>query len=387
MKKTQSNLTRRKLIHHSIALGLPIVATPKSFAKQNPFNRREYWVSAQGKTNTTYGLGWFSDLGVDNSRKDPIEKHSIKGPVRGHGVVQHPTQSQLVVMVGRRPSQISVVFNIAQPEIQNAFRCVSHRFFTGHGCFSDDGTLFFAAEENYENGEGVIGVYDGLSFRYLTEFPSYGLGPHEIKLMPNGHTLVIANGGLVSQQGSIVNLHTMNSNLAFVDSRSGKLIETHKVDHAKASLRHIDIAKDGTIAVAIQVQRQAMESNELVPLAAIYKPGRGFIALIQPETVIPHLKDYMGSVAINGSSRLAGFTSPRGNLAVFWDIDTGGFKGYHSFDDVCGIALSRSESHFILSSSSGQIRQLDAYTLQENKKNRLHTPGMHWDNHLIQITV
>ena len=94
------------------------------------------------------------------------------------------------------------------------------------------------------------------------------------------------------------------------------------------------------------------------------------------------MNDYAGSVAINSQSRIAGFTSPRGNIAVFWHLDTQEYIGYHGLHDVCGLAVSSDQKKFLISNSNGQLRQLDSVTLQEAKSKRLNMPNTHWDNHL-----
>ena len=151
-------------------------------------------------------------------------------------------------------------------------------------------------------------------------------------------------------------------------------MDEFQVPEAKASIRHLDIAPDGTVAIAMQVQREAMKTDGLVPLGAIQKPGKSIQLLSEPERLIAGMNDYMGSVAINSESRIAGFTSPRGNLVGFWDIDSYDFKGYHQLHDVCGIAVSQDKKHFMISNSLGEVRELDGQNLKENQANRAVYP-------------
>ena len=95
----------------------------------------------------------------------------------------------------------------------------------------------------------------------------------------------------------------------------------------------------------------------------------------------------MGSVAICNDSRIAGFASPQGNLAAFWNIDDGQLVGYHRLRDVCGIAVSSQRGAFILSNSFGELRELDAATLEERRERRLKLPAYRWDNHLLVAPI
>lgn len=207
---------------------------------------------------------------------------------------------------------------------------------------------------------------------------------------PDGKTLVIANGGILTHPNSgrqELNLDTMVSSLTYLDSTTGKKLDNFRIPETKASIRHLDDTRDGTVVFAMQMQRKAATHNNTVPLGALHKPGKAIQLLEQPETLIDQMNDYAGSVAISASMRTAGFTSPRGNIAAFWNIDSGELQGYHSLQDVCGIAVMEDQQSFILSNSFGQTRQLDAATLKENLANRTQRTDTHWDNHLLIAAV
>jgi hypothetical protein len=51
-------------------------------------------------------------------------------------------------------------------------------------------------ENNFSKGIGLIGIYDAENkYRRIGDYSSYGLGLHDIAILPEGYTLVIANGG------------------------------------------------------------------------------------------------------------------------------------------------------------------------------------------------
>src|SRR3546814_2023125 len=72
------------------------------------------------------------------------------------------------------------------------------RNFCGHGAYSADGRRMFATEVVASTGNGVLGIYDVRDgYRRVGEFSTRGLDPHEILLMPDRQTLVVANGGIL----------------------------------------------------------------------------------------------------------------------------------------------------------------------------------------------
>lgn len=341
----------------------------------------EYWLSAQGKIADNYGLGAIT--------ADKQQAVNIPSGFRGHGICQHPTQPEKVIMMSRRPGLIGLEVNIASGETRE-FNSPEQHHMHGHATYSHDGQYIFTSESDYQLGEGKIVVRDSNSLEVVSIFPSYGIGPHELKMMPGSEVLVVANGGLLTHPDSgrkVLNLETMDSSLTYIDSRNGQLISQHRVAEKKASIRHFDIADDGSVAFGMQVQRQAMADNHLVPLAGVHKPGAEVQLLQAPETLTVALNDYMGSVAIASAQRLAAFTSPRGDLAMFWNLDDGSLQGYHRFHDVCGLTLNQQKTHFVLSNSAGKIRQIETDTLQENPSLRLDFPMMAWDNHMLAINL
>ena len=176
----------------------------------------------------------------------------------------------------------------------------------------------------------------------------------------------------------------MKSNISLLDLKTGKIKQQFFSDTTKASLRHIDISDDGIIAVAMQVQREFMDHQKTTPLTALIK-GDAFIPLIAPKELLVKMKDYVGSVRINNKHRTAAFTSPRGDLVLFWNIDSGEFLGQHYFHNVCGLTVSLDDKYFVLSSSAGKIRHIQCDTLIEQRDLRQHHPQIQWDNHMLTL--
>ena len=239
-------------------------------------------------------------------------------------------------------------------------------------------------------GRGRIVVRDADTYQQVDEWPSYGIGPHEIQRMPSGDTLVVANSGILTRPGSgrrALNLESMHSNVSYVNASSGQLEDRFDLAEPKASLRHLDVAADGTVAFAIQMQREAAGHTDTVALGGVHRRGSPAELFDDPPVLIDQLRDYVGSVAICNASRTAGFTSPRGSLAVFWNIDTGALIGAHALRDVCGIASAPGRAAFLLSNSLGEIRELDSFNLAENRGRRIRLAGQRWDNHLRVVTA
>lgn len=373
-------VNRRQVLMGMLAAGLLPGVIARSYAENLADS---VLLSAQGKQPDSYGFGWVKKSAVDNAQ-------SIVSGFRGHGVTQHPVKANIAIMFARRPGTQCVEVDLINGEMGKAFSSESGRHLLGHGCFTKDGKYLLTAELAHESGEGKIVVRDALSYQHLSEFSSHGIGPHEIKMLPDAKTLVVANGGIQTHPKTgrkKLNLQSMHSSLTYLDIEKGDLLGSFSVAEPKASIRHLDVANDGSVAFGMQMQRSVAGHNHIVPLAGVHRPGNAPELFNQPDSIIHCMNDYAGSVAINHTNRVAGFTSPRGNIAVFWHLDSGELVGYHQFHDVCGLTVSLDQKHFVVSNSSGQIRFLNAVTIQEDESKRIDVAGMSWDNHLLMAAI
>ena len=173
-------------------------------------------------------------------------------PGRGHGFAVNPDVDWLVAFA-RRPGNFAVALHRRQAAEPVVFHTPEDRHFYGHGVFSSDGRLLFAAENAFETGDGMIGVYDvSGGFRRVTEFASHGIGPHEIVMMPDGRTLCVANGGIRThpdQGRQKLNLATMAPSVVFIDTVTGELKSSHALPSGlhRLSLRHMAIDRRGQV--------------------------------------------------------------------------------------------------------------------------------------------
>lgn len=366
-------INRRRFIQGLLLAGATPALAEAFWFKKGP---RPHYISAAGDSKDKYGLNWVS--------ADAKTHNGLLSGFRGHSVSQHPFRKQSILMFGRRPATRCIEIDVENVELMHNIKSATDRHFFGHGVFSADGKTLFTTENDYHSGRGKIGIRDATNYQQIGEYESHGTGPHELRLMPDGKTLVIANSGILTHPDSgrkKLNLNSMDSTLTYIDSASGKLLGHYRFTEPKASIRHIDVSENGTVAIAMQHQRDAMNHQNTIALGALHQGG-DIQALDQPEQVVSAMNDYMGSVAINPFSQIAGFTSPRGNLAAFWYLQDGQFVGYHQLHDVCGICLSADKQSFVLSNSRGQIRHLDAHNLQEKRPQRIQLDHVRWDNHL-----
>jgi hypothetical protein len=291
-----------------------------------------------------------------NERGGVISKLAL--PDRGHDVTWSPVTGQGVVFA-RQPGTFAVVFDPKGRAAPLTLTAPEGRHFFGHGVFSPDGRLLYATENDFDAARGVIGIYDATAdYRRIGEFDTYGIGPHEMLLMPDGESFVIANGGIETHPDygrAELNIDTMDPSLVFVDRRTGSLVGQLRLAAGlhQLSIRHLAIDAKARVWFGCQYRGLAADQPQLVG----YATDGGEIRLIElPETTLGSLKNYIGSVAMAGDGAVVAVSSPEGGTILTIDTATGSVVQRLPLDNGCGIAPDG--TGFLASSGNGRLQGL-----------------------------
>ncbi len=323
---------------------------------------------------------FFSVAEIDNKKII-----NIPLPARGHGIAVDKHQHYAAVFA-RRPGDFVYIVDLQDCRVTHKLAATPGRHFNGHGLYSDDGDHLLCSENDFETSSGIIGVYDVKNnYQRITEFPSYGLDPHEFKVLSNGKTLVIANGGILTHPDLPrikQNLATMRPNLAYVDIASGQLLHKHEPMQAwhQLSIRHIDVSATDQVAIAMQFEGRP---TVLPPLIATQQGEQSMVMLKAPDDVHRRLHNYCGSVTFSKNSQRFAVSSPRGGVVTFWSAE-GEYLGVHDQSDACGIARAGgTPDGFLISDGTGKVMQVDS-NLSAVQQNNFS--DSRWDNHLLSLS-
>jgi len=381
------------------------------------------WVSGvasmpKGQATSGQNEHDFGVVGIDADRQIVWQTTM---PERVHDIVVQPVsvnvseaqhsnvnQRRDVVVMGRRPSEKFWVLNTSNGQVQHAITADSNRHFYGHACYSLDGSLLYVTENDTVSLAGKIGIYDANdAYKKVAEFDSYGIGPHELIMHPDSETLVIANGGIKTEQASReeLNLDTMRPSLVYLNRHDGTLLEQVTPEHNQMSIRHLAMHDDGTVMIGIQFQG---EKHINVPLVLTHKRGdASFTSLIMPNNQWQRFHQYIASVAVDSERNLLCVTTPIGGCAAIYDLHTRKLIDDVSLPDCAGASVLVNSSAsmskidkpaeptgFIVSDGQGQLTALRVDALLEvkldvddvetheriAKDSQLHM--MSFDNHL-----
>ncbi len=292
-------------------------------------------------------------------------------PGRGHAAAAHPIRAEAVAFA-RRPGTFALVLDCATGSVIHRLSPPDGMQFNGHGAFSAEGNVLMTSEVIADTSEGRIGLWDTRTYRRVTDWPSHGIGPHEVRLLPDG-SLAVANGGIQTDpvDRAKLNIPTMRPNLTLLSPEGALLDQIDLPDLAQNSIRHLALAGD-TIAFAMQWEGDPAEP---VPQLGLWTPGgKPILCEPAPQDAFT-LQGYAGSVAATANRVLV--TSPKGGAAMIFAAD-GTHIATHHRADLCGAAAHA--GGFLLTDGLGTL-----WTADDEGLTRLGTGGTAWDNHLVGL--
>ena len=375
MSKQMTAIVDRRTLLTVAGVGLAGLAAPIRLHAAPP----SLVFGAQGGFDEGF---WLTAFDADGRRS--IE---VPLPDRGHDTVIDPAHRHAVV-IARRAGTFAMVIDLASGDLAQEIAAEPGRHFYGHGVFSPDGALLYTTENDYEAGDGRIGVRDARDgYRWLGELPSHGIGPHQIALLSDGETLVVANGGIrthPAQGRRKLNVDTMDPSLVRLERASGKLVESRGLAPwlHQLSIRHIAVDRSDRIAVAMQHEGSVADR---VPMVAIDR-GQGELVLLRaPETVERQMRNYCGSVCLDSSEEIMAVSHPRGSQITFWSWPDGDYRGRLDVLDGCGLAPAGTPGRFWISNGRGELSLYDAREDRATAQRVAQHTERYWDNHLTVL--
>jgi uncharacterized protein len=296
-------------------------------------------------------------------------------PGRGHAAAAHPTRAEAVAFA-RRPGTFALVIDCATGLLQHRLTPPKGMQFNGHGVFSANGGLLLTSEVVADTSEGRIGLWETQGYTRLTDWPSHGIGPHDIKRLADGR-IVVANGGIRTDpvDRTKLNLDTMRPNLTLLADDGSLLDQVDLPDMPQNSIRHLALVGE-TVAFAMQWEGDPAEA---VPQLGLWTPGQRPALCPAPEAEAYVMQGYAGSIAASGDHIL--ITSPTGGAAMIFASD-GHHCATHHRADLCGVAARTSgqPGGFTVTDGQGVVWQADDAGLTPMSVGKTH-----WDNHLIAL--
>ena len=362
-------LSRRQLLKAGLAGGLAATLTGCSLLPRKTGTLPDQYTGAIGLPDGGFGVG-------------AIDRHGHllwQSPMasRGHSGCNRPG-NQEVVFFERRPGWSFYVINAGTGARKHHIRAEAGEHFVGHGVFSPDGRWLYATGSRYEEGEGIVTVYDAENgYRRTNTFDLNGIGPHQLTLHADGDTLVIGLGGILTHPDYDrikLNLPSMEPALILMNRKNGEIVGRFRPAHHHQSARHVDVSAGGKIYVAYQYQGPL---HEMPPLLARVENGQLREYRFDDDTQAG-LANYIASVIAHPENDLVAAASPVGGTAIVFEGASGKLVSKAGIPDCAGIqALAGGD--FLISSGRGKLVRLG----RDNRPLELASLPLYWDHHLV----
>jgi uncharacterized protein len=271
----------------------------------------------------------------------------------GHGLAVHPREPWRAVMFEKKgPGACEV--DLRAGRVLRPLTTPAGRAFYGHGAYSRDGKLLFATENELDTRDGLVAVRDASSLVELGRFPTYGKSPHDCRLIDDGRTLAITNGGGRADEDA-------PPSVTFVDIQSEKLQEKLVFRTPRINAGHLALTRTRDL-VTISAPRDGLPATALGGVT-MRKGGGPFVTMSEPDEVIARMVGESLSLCIEEKTGVVGVTNPDGNIVTFWDLGQKRFVKKLDLPAPRGITQTRDGEHLVLSYGAGTLTLLDPQRL------------------------
>ena len=336
--------------------------------------RSSIYINGHIDSSGQHYVSGFDDEGHEQFRQQLKNK--------SHGYAVNPIKPWQVVCLPTLPGTCVQVLDAQKGEIIGEINSQKGDHFFGHGCFSLDGKQLYVSENHVATAEGVIGVYNASNLKRIGELPGYGIGPHDIRMLPDDSTLVIASGGIETHPSSgkrELNINSMESALIYIDRFTGRQVNQFLIPTPRLSIRHLDVGHDGTILIACQYKGR----TEMPALVGVQQGDKEIEMLTVPDDILWTLQNYTASARI--TARGIGVVScPRGNMLALWDLKSKQFIATLPIKDVGGIECDKSGNKILASANTGELYQVDLYSRRLHQMQNTAWHDAKWTNHMTR---
>ena len=290
------------------------------------------WPATTGSTLfAAWDDGAAHHVGVLRTDQASVQvRRALALPTRAHGLAQEPEGTLLAV--ARRPGDWLLRWHPARHKMQWYWHA-GGRSFNGH--VERRGNFVFTTETDHASGHGVIVQRSASTLRERAVWPTHGRDPHDFVFDDDG-ALWVANGGIGTDAatGRAKDVRAMDASLVRLDARSGALTGQWRLADARLSVRHLALASDGRLGIALQAEHDNAAERERAPLLALCHNGQ-----LRTENG-PAAAGYAGDTVALGQRFFVSAT--RTGKLLTWDAD-GICTELASAPGICALAATQQQ--------------------------------------------
>ena len=303
-----------------------------------------------GRKGTVLGGGGYQSGGAQHYVLAVIDldaPHPAPVPIPmgflAHGAAFDPLDVNRVAVFEKKGPG-ACLFDLRERTVTGVITTRPNRSFYGHGAFSADGSLLYATESCLDrNFAGVLVVRDAKTFAELGTLPTHAASPHDCRLIDDGKTMVVANGG------GAIHEKAVPACVTYIEIASGKLLERVLLGSPRVNAGHVDITSAGDLAVVSAPRDGIPSPNTQLGAVSLRPKGKSLRTLKEPQTVVSRMLGETLSVVINERDRVALTTHPLGDCVSVWGLDDSRSLGTIELRGPRGVAMTLDREWYLVS--------------------------------------
>ena len=285
-----------------------------------------------------------------------LEPARIATDFFGHGLAIHPLRPREAALF-QKQGRGGCVLDLTEQRVVAPIAPMPGHVFYGHAAYAQTGETLLVVETCMATRQGAVSIRDTTTMATLGTFPTYGMSPHDCRLVEDGRTLVVTNAG-----GPIGS--PFLPSVVFIDVDSHALLEKHEMGDLNRNAGHVAVTDHRAFAV-VSAPRDGLPASTSRGGVSLRQRGGPWMPLSPPEAVASRFVGESLSVAIHTPSRAVLATHPDGGLVTFWSLDSLALAGSLEVPLPRGVTLTLDERVFVVSyGEDARLLLIEAQTLR-----------------------
>jgi len=278
----------------------------------------------------------------------------MPGVEGGHSVVAIKGRGHAFCLaVIPKHTKDALILDPRDGRITASFSSTKDLDFFGHGVASADGQYLFCSESSKGKLDGVVSVRDGQTGKLLDQLPSFGQNPHEMIMMPDRKTLLVANAGPLDYDTKRDGRE--RTSLAFIDINSKKLHQRLLSKNPNVKLAHFARNPSGRIFVG------GVPGLNKDIMAGRVMTSDGSSDLVEMPMSEELLKTLVNeTLSVVASESIVAASMPFSNRVLVWDARSLKFRHEVKVKHPTGLFIMR--DRIVVGADLGQWTEIDITT-------------------------
>lgn len=301
-------------------------------------------------------------------------------PAKGLDVLALPNKPGHALIFTQQSNGRALEVNFIDERIEKSISSDSDTHLCGYGALSNNGQLLFTTENHSTSQNGLIVVRETQNYTVLHRFESGGIGPREIKVLPNTQKIAVANSGISSHfAGTEKTLppNLIKSNLTYLNAETGHITGQFTAPDHRQSIQHLDVSESEKVFIGMHYYGN---KKKRLPLIYSHQGNEMLKACSATQEQLERINQDTASIKVQNN--LLAVTCPKGKCITFLNAESLKVIEQQPYEGAAGLALVNNK--LIASNEKGTLRFYNSrVNLQHAEEQSL--ASLHFNHYMTAI--